>query len=120
MRSPGAGCRGAWTGLGRSFLEGASAQEAFAKAREAADRALALSPDLAAAHIARGFLLQFADFDWHGAEAEFRRAMELAPNDGEAKFFLGNQLATFGEVEPAIELTRQALTTEPLQADWYD
>jgi tetratricopeptide (TPR) repeat protein len=29
------------------------------------------------------------------------------------------QLATFGELEPAIELTRQALTTDPLQHVWY-
>ena len=95
------------------------AQEAYAKAREAADRALALSPDLAAAHHARGDLLQNADFDWRGAEAEFRRALELAPNDAEAKFNLGTQLATFGEMEPAIELTRQALVTEPLRAGGY-
>jgi TolB-like protein/Tfp pilus assembly protein PilF len=117
----------AWSGLSRSwtalsgvYLEGASSQEAYAKAREAANRALALAPDLVAAHIARGYLLQFADFDWRGAEAEFRRAMALAPNDGEAKFFFGQQLAVFGEVEPAIDLTRQALTIEPLQAGWYE
>ena len=45
--------------------------------------------------------------------------MALAANDGEAKFNLGNQLATFGELEPAIDLTRQALSTEPLRAGWY-
>ena len=44
MRSPGLSYRSAWTGLGGDFLEGAAAQEAYAKAREAADRALALSP----------------------------------------------------------------------------
>jgi TolB-like protein/Flp pilus assembly protein TadD len=110
----------AWTALGIEFLGGAPAQEAYAKARAAADRALALSPDLVAAHIARGRLLQNADFDWRGAEAEFRRAMELAPNDGEAKFYVGNQLATLGEVVPAIDLTRQALATDPLRANWYN
>jgi TolB-like protein/Flp pilus assembly protein TadD/predicted Ser/Thr protein kinase len=117
----------AWSGLSRSwtalsgiYLEGASAQDAYAKAREAANRAFALAPDLAAAHIARGYLLQAADFDWRGAEAEYRRALALAPNDGPAKFSLGTQLAAFGEVEPAIELTRQALTIEPLQAGWYE
>ena len=85
----------AWTGLSGDFLEGAAAQEAYAKAREAADRALALSPDLAAAHIARGDLLQLADFDWRGAEAEYRRALELAPNDAEAKFNLGSSARGF-------------------------
>jgi TolB-like protein/Tfp pilus assembly protein PilF len=109
----------AWTTVSSYYLGGASAQEAYAKSREAADRALALSPELAAAHLARGYLLQNADLDWRGAEAEYRRAMELAPNDGEAKFLFGQQLATFDEVESAIELTRQALATEPLRAGWY-
>lgn len=97
-------------------------QQAFdcsVAAREAADRALALSPELAAAHLARGSLLQNADFDWRGAEAEFRRATALAPNDADTKFLLGQQLATFGDLESAIELTRQALATDPLQASWY-
>jgi TolB-like protein/Tfp pilus assembly protein PilF len=109
-----------WTGLGEEFLEGAPAQEAYAKARAAADRALALSPELGAAHLARGWLFLVADFDWRGAEAEFRRALEVAPNDGQAKFQLATQLATFGEVEQAIELTRQALATEPLRSNWYN
>jgi TolB-like protein/Tfp pilus assembly protein PilF len=108
-----------WTGLGENFLAGALAQEAYAKARAAADRALALSPELADAHIARGYLLRVADFDWHGAEMEYRRAVALAPNDGSAKLNLALQLATFGEVERAIELTRQALATEPLRASRY-
>ena len=109
----------AWAGLSEAFLEGAAAQEAYAKARAAAERALTLSPELAAAHLARGWLLLRADFEWRGAEAEFRRAMELAPNDGDTKFQLGIGLAAFGEGEQAIELMRQALATEPLRALWY-
>jgi TolB-like protein/Tfp pilus assembly protein PilF len=109
-----------WTGLSEGFLGGAPAQEAYAKARAAADRALALAPDLAEAHVAQGSLFQSADFDWRGAEAEYRRALALAPNDGRVKFYVGNVLATLGEVEPAIELTRQALATDPLRANWYN
>src|SRR6516164_260072 len=96
-----------WAWLGTLFLDGAPAHEAYAKAREAADRALTLSPDLAAAHIARGLLLQNADFDWRGAEAAFRRALVLAPNDGPAKTNLGNLLATLGDFDSAIDLTRE-------------
>jgi TolB-like protein/tetratricopeptide (TPR) repeat protein len=109
----------AWTFFSGAFLEGAAAQEAYAKARAAGDRALTLAPDLAAAHNARGDLLQSADFDWHGAEAEYRRARELAPNDVVAKLNLGAQLAAYGELDQAIELTRQALVTEPLRAGGY-
>jgi TolB-like protein/Tfp pilus assembly protein PilF len=109
---------GVWAGLGVEYLKGAPQQEAYAKARTASDRALAISPELPAAHLARGFLLQVA-FDWRGAEAEYRRALALAPSDPEAKYFAGRQLACIGELEPAIELTRQALATEPLRANWY-
>jgi TolB-like protein/Tfp pilus assembly protein PilF len=110
-----------WISLGNDseFEKGAPAQQAYAEARAAAERALALAPELAAAHLARGRLLENAELDWHGAEAAFRRTTELAPNDGYAKYFRGNLLASFGEVEQAIELTRQALATEPLQAQWY-
>ena len=110
----------AWSDLTVYYLEGAAAREAYARAREAADRALALSPELAAAHLARGDVLQSADFEWRGAEAEYRRALALAPNDGETQFFLGRQLASFGDLESAISLTRQALTTEPLRSNWYN
>ncbi len=110
----------AWTALSSDYLEGVPAQEAYAKARSAVDRALVLAPDLAAAHLARGDLLQFASFDWRGSEVEYRRALALAPNDGETQFGLGNLLAAFGEVQTAIGLTRQALTTEPLRAGWYN
>ena len=109
----------AWSTHSGDFLEGAAAQEAYAKAREAADRALVMSPDLAAAHNAQGDLLQLVDFDWHGAEAQYRRALELAPNDAQVKFNLASVLASFGEMDQAIELTRQGLVTEPLRAGGY-
>ena len=108
-----------WTELGGNFLDGAASQEAYAKAREAADRAIALSPELPMAHLVRGDLLQIANLDWRGAEAEYRRALELAPNDPAVQFDFGIQLATLGEVERAIDLTRQALATDPLRANWY-
>ena len=110
----------AWTTLGGEFFEGVAAQEAYAKARASVDRALGLSPELAAAHIARGRLIQLADFHWREAEVEFRRALALAPNDAEAKFYVGTQLATFGELQPAIDLTRQALAAEPLRPNWHN
>jgi tetratricopeptide (TPR) repeat protein len=114
-----------WTNLGWLFLNGAAKEDAYANARAAAEKALDLQPDLAAAQLARGNILQLADFDWHGAQAEYRRALELAPQDSEAKFSLGNSLATLGQIDQAIDLTRQALNTDPLNASesfwlaWY-
>jgi TolB-like protein/Flp pilus assembly protein TadD len=109
-----------WGGLAsNNDFDLAATPAAFAKARAAADTALTLAPDLASAHIARGWVLNYADFDWRGAEAEYRRALELAPGDSDAKTDLGGQLATLGQVEEAIELTRQALATDPLRATRY-
>jgi TolB-like protein/Tfp pilus assembly protein PilF len=108
-----------WSSLSSDFLEGAPAQSAYEKARMAADRALTLSPDLAFAHLARADVLEFADFDWRGAEAEYRQALALAPNDAAAQFGLGQLLANLGDADQAIKLTRQALTTEPLRANVY-
>jgi TolB-like protein/Tfp pilus assembly protein PilF len=109
-----------WTRLSAYYLAGAPAQEAYANARRASERALAVSPNLSAAHSARAELLLSADFDWRGAEAEYRRALALAPNDADAKFNLGTMLAILGEVESSVTLTHQALATEPLRADFYE
>ncbi len=110
---------GALTSLGEQWLDGTAAQKVYAEARAAADKALTLEPDLAAAHVAHGLVLRIADFDWRGAEAEYRRSLELAPNVASLKFSLANQLATVGQVEKAIELTRAALANEPLRSSWY-
>jgi len=108
-----------WANLGYGFLAGAPAQEAYAKARAAADRALALSPELASPHLIRGMLLQEDDLNWRGAEAEYRRAQALAPNDGHVKYALGHLLVAFGDLDAAIELTQQSLAVDPLQANRY-
>jgi TolB-like protein/class 3 adenylate cyclase len=49
-----------------------------AKARAAAERALALEPDLGDAHTAMGRVLSDFAWDWVGAESELRRAAELS------------------------------------------
>jgi len=109
----------AWTTLASSFLEGDAALAAYTQARTAADTALTLAPELAVAHIARGYVAQTADFDWRTAELEYRRAAQLAPEDGTAKFGLGYLRATLGQLEPAAALIGEALGTDPLHASWY-
>jgi TolB-like protein/DNA-binding winged helix-turn-helix (wHTH) protein/Tfp pilus assembly protein PilF len=110
----------AWTGLGQERLGGAPAQEAYAKARAAADKALALAPNLAAAHLARAWLLLVTDLDPRAAQAEARHALELSPDYGRAKLYLADELSCLGQLNQAVELARQALKTDPLHANWYD
>src|SRR5438034_4591816 len=56
-------------------------EELIAKARASAKRALDLDPNLADAHLAQGAILEYIDFNFAAAEAELRRALELAPQD---------------------------------------
>ena len=53
-------------------------EELIAKARGAAKTALELDPNLAEAHLAQGVVLSDVDFNFAAAEAELRRAFELA------------------------------------------
>jgi TolB-like protein/Flp pilus assembly protein TadD len=108
------------TGVAGRFLSGDEAQQNYAQARAAAATALRLEPDLGAAHEAVGYLHITADFDWAGAETEYRRALQLAPHEESAMFNLGLQRATLGHIEEAIELTRQALAADPLNAYWQN
>ena len=115
----------AWRSRGLSALAvqhlgGEEARNAYAQARAASDTAIALAPDLAFSHVWRGYMMLNADFDWHGAEAEYRRAVQLAPEDGDARFQLGNLLAAIGQVTRAIEMTRQVIATDPLNARWHN
>jgi TolB-like protein/Flp pilus assembly protein TadD len=110
----------AWSGHASQYLDGAPAQHAYTQARASAQTALTLEPTLAAAHSARGWLLLAADFNWTDAEAEYRRALQLEPNNGRAKFELGRLSATLGRAAEAVDLTRQALDTDPLNARWYN
>ena len=52
--------------------------------RRAVTRALEIDPGLAEAHAALGYLKYVCDYDWAGAEAELKRAIELNPNSGDA------------------------------------
>ncbi|MEO6228406.1 MAG: hypothetical protein ABIO61_11205 [Thermomonas sp.] len=105
--------------LSAGGLSGTKAEEAFADADAAVQRAMRVAPDQAATHIARGYLLMLRDFDWKGSEAEFKRAVELAPEDGDALFQLGVARASQGDLRQAVDLTRKAIAISPLSADWY-
>ncbi|HET7306957.1 MAG TPA: hypothetical protein VFK24_03955 [Gammaproteobacteria bacterium] len=106
--------------LAARYLGGADAEAANVEARVAVTAALALNPDLAAAHRARGWLLFISDFDWAGADAEYRRALQLAPHNGETQHLLGALRATLGHPEQAAALTWQALSSDPRHASWIN
>ena len=91
-------------------------QEVTAKARAAAERALQLDPNLAEAHMAKGYLLHLFDFDFAGAEVEFRRASEFAPQDPSTAMTLSSLLATLGRLDEAVTVAQRAVVLDPLRS----
>jgi TolB-like protein/Flp pilus assembly protein TadD len=104
------------TALAGNFLSGAQRARELDKARAAVRTALSLDPGLAAAHAARAYLLWGTELDWTGAEAEARRAAQLAPNDEEANRQLAQVLAALGRSRQAVDLLQKVLATDPLCA----
>ena len=108
-----------WTSLAATALSGDEARDAYSEARRSGDRALALDPELAYAHIARGWLLENADLDWAGATREYKAAMRLAPELMQNRFSVGSMLALQGQLQDAVRLSREALATDPLAGNWW-
>jgi TolB-like protein/Flp pilus assembly protein TadD len=90
-------------------------QEAIPKARASAKRALELDPDLADGHSAQGRILRLVDFNFVAAEAELRRAVELAPQDAAATSNLSAMLANLGRLDEAVALGQRAIVLDPLR-----
>jgi serine/threonine-protein kinase len=84
----------------------------LARARIAADRAVALNDQLAAAHLARGFNLA-ESFHWSDSEAAFQRATSLDANNAEIAFRYGFMLMTIGRVQEALAQFERAKRIDP-------
>jgi len=88
--------------------------EAFPKAKAAAARALALDPELGEAHCTAALVRFVHDFDWAGAEAGFRRALELSPSNADAYDLYGRMCAAQGRYEEAVAYQKRAQELDPL------
>ena len=111
----------AWAELAAAYTRAATFEllpkaEAIRRARDAADRALAIEPDLVEAHARLGAIRMFHDWDWKGAEASYARALELAPGDAVSLNGAGVLALALGRVEESIALHRRASEQDPLSA----
>jgi TolB-like protein/class 3 adenylate cyclase/Flp pilus assembly protein TadD len=98
----------------QAYLRAVGRTEAVGKARAAATRALELDPDLAEAHTALGAIRCIFEWDWPGADAEFRRALELNPGSQAALEEYGNFLIATGRLDEGLAWTREAARLDPL------
>ena len=106
------GLADAYDSLGTVFV-GASPAETRPKVITAARKALELDPELAEAHVELAGVYQ-QEFRWSDAEAEFKRALLLRPNDAVAHLGLARWLLTQGRTEEAMEWSKQARELDPL------
>ena len=110
----------AYAGLADSYLVMAtnSQQIRFATAiplvREAALKALQLDPTLAEPHATLGLLKSKFDWDFEGAQEEFRRSFALNPGYATAHHWAGQNLTAMGQFEAADAELRKAQELDPL------
>jgi serine/threonine-protein kinase len=91
-----------------------SSLEAFRLAKPAVARALELDDGLAEAHAMLGFLKFVSDFDWSGAEEEFKRAIELDPGCGATYANYGFMLTALERYDEALVMQRRGHELDPV------
>ncbi len=107
----------AYAGLARAnhWLAGSSgSQELYQRAKEAATQALVLDETLAEAHSSLANVLMRLDWDWVGAEREFKRAVELDPSNSDAHGGYALYLQFLGRFDQAIREIDLAQELDPL------
>jgi TolB-like protein/DNA-binding winged helix-turn-helix (wHTH) protein len=90
--------------------------QALPKAKEAASKALQLDDSLAEAHASLAWTKLHYDWDWSGAEREFRRAIELRPGYATSHQWYAELLAATGRFDEALAEMRRAEELDPLSA----
>jgi serine/threonine-protein kinase len=109
----------AWAGLADTYrvydyLSLLAPADAGAKARAAAERALAINPDLAAAHTSLATVLCDCYWEWDAADQHFRRAIELDPGYATGHQLYAEFLRDLGRLDDALKHIAMARALDPL------
>ncbi len=109
----------AYAGLAASYIllpeyAAISSEDIFAKAIIAVKKALELDPTLAEPHAVLGIIKTEYEWDWTGAELEYKKAIELNPNYPTAHHWYNIYLRNFGRLDEAYREVKLALERDPL------
>jgi eukaryotic-like serine/threonine-protein kinase len=109
----------AYTGLADSYTLRSdygflAPTEGYALAKGAATLALKYNDKLAEAHTSLASIKAVTDWDWSGAENEYRQAIELNPNYATAHHWYATQLMLQGRFDEALNEIKKAQQLDPL------
>ena len=91
-------------------------ESGFKAAREAAQQALSLQPDLPEAQTAMGCFFYGYEWDWGRARASFQQAALLAPGDALVVSNLARLAITVGQTDESVRFGRRAAELDPLNS----
>ncbi len=94
--------------------------EAAQKAKDAAQKALELDENSSEVHTSMGVIIEIFEWDWEGAEREFKRAIVLHPNHFDAHYEYGGLLMRLKRLEEAEAELKKALQIDPLSSRAHD
>ena len=103
----------AYTSLGTD-MEIVPPETVSAKARNAAAKAIAIDDSLAEAHDALAHIKMWFEWDWSGAEKEYRRAIDLDPNGGRGHRSYSALLRVTKRFDEAVAENKRAIELDPL------
>ena len=98
---------------GRQQMGYAPPREAGPKAKAAAEKAIALGEGIAESHYASAIIKTWTDWDWAGAEAEFRRAIEINPGFPDARAYYSFLLMILQRPREALPQAERAMQLDP-------
>jgi serine/threonine-protein kinase len=93
--------------------------DAYPRAKAAAERALQRDPELADAMISIGKVLTWHEWSFAEGVRQVERAVALSPNNAEAHWVLGTALPLLGRLSEGIAAIRRALVLDPLRVEYF-
>ncbi len=95
------------------FYRHAVTEEAMPKAKQYAETAMEKNPKLAKAYTSMGWILHMYEYDWNGAEKNFKRAIELNPNYATGNQWYAFLLNNMGKLDEAVKIAERAEQSDP-------
>jgi serine/threonine-protein kinase len=110
-----AGIADVWCDLADDWV---APDEAYPRAKAAAERALQRDPELADAMISIGKVLCWHEWQFDDGADRLERAVALSPNNSEAQWVLGTALPLVGRMSDGVKAVRRAVELDPLRVEY--